>query len=121
MELGEGAGIAAAAATSKGFVDRTTTTTLLRWTDELFDRRSQFHQVRLVENARIDNPNFANATQGLMQHYTNSGVGRHEALATAYARIYRSLQAQAASLANIDDFLGYVMNAGEVVEMLKRK
>ena len=29
-------------------------------------------------------------------------------------------EAQAASLANIDDFLGYVMNAGEVVETLKR-
>ena len=28
-------------------------------------------------------------------------------------------EAQAASLANIDDFLGYVMNSGEVVEMLK--
>jgi len=30
-------------------------------------------------------------------------------------------EAQAASLANIDDFLGYVMNSDEVVEMLKRK
>ena len=30
-------------------------------------------------------------------------------------------EAQAASLANIDDFLGYVMNCDEVVEMLKRK
>jgi ureidoacrylate peracid hydrolase len=30
-------------------------------------------------------------------------------------------EAQAASLANIDDFLGYVMNSGEVVEMLKQK
>jgi nicotinamidase-related amidase len=30
-------------------------------------------------------------------------------------------EALAASLANIDDFLGYVMNAGEVVEMLKQK
>jgi nicotinamidase-related amidase len=29
-------------------------------------------------------------------------------------------EAQAASLANIDDFLGYVMNSGEVVEMFKR-
>jgi len=29
--------------------------------------------------------------------------------------------AQAASLANIDDFLGYVMNSDEVVKMLKRK
>ena len=30
-------------------------------------------------------------------------------------------EAQAASLANIDDFLGYVMNSDEVVKMLKRK
>jgi nicotinamidase-related amidase len=30
-------------------------------------------------------------------------------------------EAQAASLANIDDFLGYVMSSGEVAEMLKRK
>ena len=30
-------------------------------------------------------------------------------------------EAQTASLANIDDFLGYVMNSDEVVEMLKRK
>jgi len=30
-------------------------------------------------------------------------------------------EAQAASLANIDDFLGYVMNSDQVVEMLKRK
>jgi nicotinamidase-related amidase len=29
-------------------------------------------------------------------------------------------EAQAASLANIDDFLGYVLNSGEVVEMFKR-
>ena len=30
-------------------------------------------------------------------------------------------EAQGASLANIDDFLGYVMNSDEVVKMLKRK
>ena len=30
-------------------------------------------------------------------------------------------EAQTASLANIDDFLGYVMNSDEVVKMLKRK
>jgi DHA2 family multidrug resistance protein len=68
-------------------------------------RRSQFHQLRLVEKTRIDNPNFANAAQGLTQHFVNSGLGRHEALATAYARIYQSLQAQAASLAYIDTFM----------------
>jgi len=71
----------------------------------LIARRSQFHQLRLVENARIDNPNFANVVQGLTQHYTNAGLGRHEASATAYASIYRSLQAQAASLAYIDTFM----------------
>jgi len=68
-------------------------------------RRSQFHQLRLVEQTRIDNPNFANALQGLTQHFTNSGLSRHEANATAVASIYRSLQRQAASLAYIDTFM----------------
>ena len=68
-------------------------------------RRSQFHQGRLVEQARVDNPNFANTVQGLTQHYANAGLGRHEASATAYASIYRSIQAQAASLAYIDMFM----------------
>jgi MFS transporter, DHA2 family, multidrug resistance protein len=71
----------------------------------LIARRSQFHQLRLVEKARIDNPNFANAVQGLTQHFVSAGLGRHEALATAYARIYQSLQAQAGSLAYIDTFM----------------
>jgi DHA2 family multidrug resistance protein len=71
----------------------------------LIARRSQFHQLRLVENTRIDNPNFMNLADGLTQHYLNTGMGRHEASATAYASIYRSLQAQAASLAYIDTFM----------------
>jgi DHA2 family multidrug resistance protein len=71
----------------------------------LIARRSQFHQFRLVENARIDNPNFANTVHGLTQRFATGGLGRHEAQATAYARIYQSLQAQAASLAYIDTFM----------------
>jgi DHA2 family multidrug resistance protein len=71
----------------------------------LIARRSQFHQLRLVEKARIDNPNFANAAQALTQRIVNSGLGRHDAQATAYARIYQSLQAQGASLAYIDTFM----------------
>ncbi len=71
----------------------------------LIARRSQFHQARLVEHARVDNPNFANAANGLAQHLAISGVGRREALAVAYARIYQSLQGQAASLAYIDTFM----------------
>jgi len=71
----------------------------------LIARRSQFHQLRLVEKARVDNPNFANSAQGLTQHFISSGLGRHEALATAYAQIYQAVQAQAASLAYIDTFM----------------
>src|SRR5579864_6119093 len=71
----------------------------------LIARRSQFHQLRLVEKLRVDNPNFANAAQGLAQRFVNGGLGQHEALSAAYARIYQSLQAQAASLAYIDTFM----------------
>jgi MFS transporter, DHA2 family, multidrug resistance protein len=71
----------------------------------LIERRSQLHQLRLVEKTRIDNPNFMNVAQDLTQHFAHAGVGRHEASATAYARIYQSLQAQAATLAYIDTFM----------------
>ncbi|MGE5321469.1 MAG: EmrB/QacA family drug resistance transporter, partial [Actinomycetota bacterium] len=43
--------------------------------------------------------------QGLTQHFANAGLDRHEATATAYATIYRSLQAHAATLAYIDTFM----------------
>jgi DHA2 family multidrug resistance protein len=78
----------------------------------LIARRSQFHQLRLVEKTRIDNPNFSNAVQGLTQRFVNGGLGRHEAQATAYARIYQSLQAQAATLAYIDTFMALAVAAG---------
>jgi DHA2 family multidrug resistance protein len=71
----------------------------------LIARRSQFHQLRLVENARVDNPNFINSVQGLTHRFSSGGLGKHEALATAYARIYQEVQAQAASLAYIDTFM----------------
>ncbi|MBV9342761.1 MAG: hypothetical protein JO159_18000 [Acidobacteria bacterium] len=71
----------------------------------LIARRSEIHQLRLVEKARIDNPNFANAAHALRRYLARGGVGRHEALATAYARIYQSLEAQAGTLAYIDTFM----------------
>ena len=71
----------------------------------LIARRSQFHQIRLVEHARVDNPNFVNAARGLTQHFTSAGIAGPKASATAYASIYRSLQAQAASLAYVDTFM----------------
>ncbi|MFZ3339898.1 MAG: DHA2 family efflux MFS transporter permease subunit [Terriglobales bacterium] len=78
----------------------------------LIARRSQFHQARLVENARVDNPNFMNSANGLAQHFAAAGVGRHEAQITAYASIYQGLQAQAASLAYIDTFKVLAVAAG---------
>ncbi len=79
----------------------------------LIARRSQFHQARLVEHVRVDNPNFMNSAKGLAEHFAIAGVGKHEAQATAYARIYQSLQAQAASLAYIDTFM--VLSVGAAI------
>jgi DHA2 family multidrug resistance protein len=77
----------------------------------LIARRSQFHQARLVENARPDNPNFQNSADGLTQHFAQFGLSPHEAHARAYANIYQSVQSQAASLAYIDTFMVLAIGA----------
>jgi DHA2 family multidrug resistance protein len=71
----------------------------------LIVRRSQLHQLRLVETARIDNPNFANLSDGLTRAFTTFGLEKRDAVAHAYASIYQSVQAQAATLAYIDTFM----------------
>ena len=71
----------------------------------LIARRAQFHQGRLVQDARVDNPNFINSTTGLAQHLAHSGLGTHQAQMQTSARIYQGLQAQAATLAYIDTFM----------------
>ena len=43
----------------------------------LIARRSQFHQERLVEYARADNPNFQNSVNGLAQRLAHSGMSAH--------------------------------------------
>ena len=78
----------------------------------LIARRSQFHQARLVEYARVDKPNFQNTLDGLTRHIGNSGLAVPDAQREAYARIYRGLQAQAASLAYIDTFMVLAVAAG---------
>jgi MFS transporter, DHA2 family, multidrug resistance protein len=77
----------------------------------LIARRSQFHQARLVEYARPDNPNFQNTANGLAERFAHSGLGTTEALNRAYAQIYRTLQNQAASLAYIDTFMVLAVGA----------
>jgi DHA2 family multidrug resistance protein len=71
----------------------------------LIARRSQFHQYRLVENARAGNPNFGNISQGLAHAASTFGANRQDALAQTYARIYEAVNAQAATLAYIDTFM----------------
>jgi MFS transporter, DHA2 family, multidrug resistance protein len=77
----------------------------------LIARRSQFHQARLVENARPDNPNFQKSANGLSQYLTHFGLSPHDAHARAYATIYRGVQAQAAGLAYIDTFMVLAVGA----------
>jgi hypothetical protein len=50
--------------------------------------------------------------QGLTRHFVSGGLGKHEALATAYGRIYQGIQAQAASMAYIDTFMVLCVAAG---------
>lgn len=71
----------------------------------LIVRRSQLHQLRLIEKARIDNPNFINLSNALTRALTTFGFQRHDATARAYASIYQSLQAQAATLSYMDTFM----------------
>ncbi len=71
----------------------------------LIARRSQFHQQILVDHAGAGNPIFQSTVKGLSQRLSHAGLGSHEAQMGAYARIYRSIQAQAASLAYIDTFM----------------
>ncbi|HEY7097653.1 MAG TPA: DHA2 family efflux MFS transporter permease subunit [Terriglobales bacterium] len=78
----------------------------------LIARRSQFHQARLVENVRADDPNFMRAIQDLTHGFVGRGLGNHDAIRSAYARLYQSLQAQAASLAYIDTFMVLAVFAG---------
>ncbi len=77
----------------------------------LIARRSQFHQQVLIDHIRPDNPNFQNSLNGLAQYLTHAGIGAHEARLQAYARIYQSVQAQAASLAYIDTFMVLAVGA----------
>jgi DHA2 family multidrug resistance protein len=79
----------------------------------LIARRSQFHQARLVEYARPDNPNFQNSVNSLAGQIAHSGgLSQPDAISQAYARIYQSVQAQAASLAYVDTFMVLAVGAG---------
>ncbi|MGA2420237.1 MAG: DHA2 family efflux MFS transporter permease subunit [Candidatus Acidiferrum sp.] len=77
-------------------------------------RRSQFHQFRLVQYARPDNPNFQNSMDGLKSLLIHSGASGSgpDAQAGALARIYEVVQAQAATLAYVDCFMVLAVAGG---------
>jgi len=67
-------------------------------------RRVQFHQTMLVGHANPGNQTFRNGVDGLTSRLTAVGMSLPDARTHAYARVYRELQAQAATLAYIDVF-----------------
>jgi DHA2 family multidrug resistance protein len=70
----------------------------------LIARRSQFHQTTLVSHTAAGNQSFENAIHGMAARLAESGMSLPDAQTQAYARIYRSVQNQAATLAYIDTF-----------------
>jgi DHA2 family multidrug resistance protein len=70
----------------------------------LIARRAQFHQTTLVGHTATGSQSFENAIHGMAARLADSGMSLADAQTQAYARIYRSVQAQAATLAYIDTF-----------------
>jgi DHA2 family multidrug resistance protein len=77
----------------------------------LIARRSQFHQSNLVAHTVPGNQQFQNFINGITAHLVNSGLSLHEATTQAYARAYRAVQAQAATLAYIDTYMVLAVGA----------
>ena len=75
-------------------------------------RRSQYHQEILVGHLAPGSPVFEGATGGLARELAHSAAGGRGGAMLAYARVYRGLQAQAASLAYIDTFKALAVGAG---------
>jgi DHA2 family multidrug resistance protein len=77
----------------------------------LLARRTQFHQVRLVENLSAANPQFRSALQGITGTFSGAGSGPGTALQQAYAMTQANVIRQATMLAYIDNFwlLGVVI------------
>ena len=76
-------------------------------------RRSQYHQTVLVGHISPASQNFQNLINGLAQRIVHSGLSFHDAQAQAYERVYRAVQAQAATLAYIDTF--WILSVGAAI------
>jgi MFS transporter, DHA2 family, multidrug resistance protein len=70
----------------------------------LIARRAQVHQVYLVAHVRSGRPSVAGAVAALTAHLVASGVDAARAAKQAYGLVYRTVIAQASTLAYIDTF-----------------
>jgi DHA2 family multidrug resistance protein len=70
----------------------------------LIARGAQFHQGHLVSRLASDNPAFQAQADGLARQLVSAGMGAHQALEQAYARLYNMVHGQAQTLAYIDIF-----------------
>src|SRR6516162_5371445 len=78
----------------------------------LVARRSQFHQEILGDYVRSGSFTFGNTLGGLTQLAANSGLSGPDAQRHAYAAIYQTVQAQAATLAYVDTFMVLAVGSG---------
>src|SRR5579862_3912887 len=79
----------------------------------LIARRAQVHQLYLVGHVGSGNTTLAGAAAALAARLTASGVNAERAMTQAYALIYRTLIAQANTLAYIDTF--FVLTVGAAI------
>src|SRR3984885_5918384 len=79
----------------------------------LLARRAQFHQQILVGHISAGNPQVQGAVIGLSRQLATSGLDKHTAQMTAYARLYQSVLAQASAAAYIDTFM--VLSVGSAI------
>src|SRR5580700_8700399 len=89
----------------------------------MLDRRTQFHQSRLTENANDYSAAYHNMLNGLQTKLVAAGSTAAHATAQAHGMIYNTVQRQAVMLAFIDNFkmLGVVFLAVIQVLLMMKK
>jgi len=89
----------------------------------MLDRRSQFHQSRLMEHVNGFSAAYHKTLNGMQMKLVAAGSTAAHASAQAHGMIYNTIQRQAAMLAFIDNFkmLGLVFFAVIPVLVLMRK
>jgi DHA2 family multidrug resistance protein len=89
----------------------------------MLDRRTQFHQARLMENVNDYSASYHNMLHGLQTKLAAAGSTVAQAGAQAHGMIYNTVERQALMLAFIDNFkmLGVVFFSIIPILLLMRK